>query len=377
MTNTSQLSPFKVIANPESVEVIRTTTGEKAIFSSNWLKLNTFEKKAYDSQVWVDGSYQNNTPTLTSLDVSIDRAEISQEETGNDRLVVHWQDGAKYSYSIDWLWNTSLNPDPIDNLSPVSWTSPRYLKSFDYWKVTNSKDSRDLIECLKCFLVDGFVCVNNVPSEKTAIARLADRISIIQRTHLEDIYPLKVKENPTTFAEISGDVSLHNDLVYKGHPPAVQLVQVLKQATEGGENLFVDGLNIVKQLSREDIELLRTTPVSFVNKSQSVYYRCVKPILVFDLLNNFREIHFNKDKLIFPTHISNKFYYAYKRLETLLEDPQNCDRSFLIPENSIAIYNNLRILHGRKKFVDPNRHYLSCYVCEDELKSLYRILVNH
>lgn len=376
MNKIAESSPFHIITNPEYIEIISTTTEERVCFPSNWLKFNIFRKKADDSEVWVDGSYENNTPMLTPLEAAIEKAQISQQEKDGDRLVVCWQDGSEGQYPLDWLWNTAINPDPIDSLSRVPWNSAKNLQSFDYCKLMYSKDSSYLIECLKYFLVYGLVYVNNVPPEKTAIKSLAERISIIQKTHLEDIYALKVKKNPTNFAEISGDVSLHNDLVYKQHPPAVQLVHILKQAIERGENLFVDGLNIVKQLNQEDIELLRTTPVNFVNKTQSIHYRCVKPILVFDMLNHFQEIHFNKDKTIFPVHISNKFYYAYKHLEELLENPHNCDYSYLIPENSIVIYNNLRVLHGRKRFTDPNRYYLSCYVYEAELKSLYRLLVN-
>lgn len=376
MNKIAESSPFKIITNPEYIEIINTTTEERASFPSNWLKFNIFGKKAHDSEFWADGSYGNNTPLLTPLEVSIESAQISQHENDTDGLIVCWQDGSKHKYPIDWLWNTAINPDPIDSLSRVPWNSPKNLQSFDYSKVMSSKDSSHLIECLKYFLIHGLVYLNNVPPEKTAIKNLGERISIIQNTHIEDIYPLKVKKNPINLGETSSDVTLHNDLVYKQHPPAIQLLHILKQATEGGENLFVDGLNIVRQLNQEDIDLLSTTPVNFVNKTQSVHYRCVKPILVFDLLNHFQEIHFNKDKTIFPVHLSNKFYYAYKRLEELLEDPRNCDYSYVIPENNIVIFNNLRIIHGRKSFTDPNRSYLICYIYEAELKSLYRLLVS-
>lgn len=63
-------SSFKIITTPEYIEIIRTTTEERVCFLSNWLKFNIFRKKADDSEIWVDGSYENNTPLLIPLEAA-------------------------------------------------------------------------------------------------------------------------------------------------------------------------------------------------------------------------------------------------------------------------------------------------------------------
>lgn len=365
---------YEVQNKSQFINVTNLKSNQSVRFSSNWLKFDTLEKNTFDSENWVDGSYQNSTPIGYTVNSLIENAIITKDEKGFNRLTVQWSDGSSYQFILELLWDTVLKSDPIEELKRISWNSPQKLQPFEYDRVIDKKNKSALIDCLKSYFIYGMILISHAPPEKDSIKKIAEYLSVIQTTHLEDIFELRVKPNPINFAEIGNDLSLHNDLVYKQKPPAIQLTHVLKQANQGGENIYVDGLHVIQQLSSREIELLSKFPIIFINKTQSIHYQCKKPVLIFDQNNTFQEIHFNKIKTMFPKDLPNEYYAAYAKLESLLESSENSDPSYLIPENSIVMVDNLRILHGRKKFDDPNRHYLSCYIYDEEVKSLYRTL---
>ena len=48
---------------------------------------------------------------------------------------------------------------------------------------------------------------------------------------------------------------------------------------------------------------------------------------------------------------------------------------FLVPQDGIVIFDNRRVLHGRRPITDPRRHVIGCFLDDDDLRSTYRLLV--
>ncbi len=363
---------FEISLFSDKISMLHRDRGERAVFTSSWLKFNMFEQKAYDSEGWTDGRLQYTMPDSAPVAVTMGNVETVDEAA--TEVVISWVDGTSHTYSVLWLWRTAMHPDPICELSRVPWKNLRDHEVYDFNRVMDKDHAHELFCCLKTYFTYGVVLIKGVPPGPESIRAFAEYVSRIETTQFEDIMELTVKDAPTNLAEVSGPVYLHNDIVFKQHPPAVQLLHVIRQADVGGENLFADGLHVVQQLSHEDQAVLRSTPVYFVNQSRGIHYRSSKPILVYDLVGNFQEIHYNKDKMMFSTDTPGPFYDTYRRLQAILKDPENCDPTYRVPENMLVMMDNLRLLHGRQAFTDTKRYYLSCYLCGDALKNRYRVL---
>jgi alpha-ketoglutarate-dependent taurine dioxygenase len=47
---------------------------------------------------------------------------------------------------------------------------------------------------------------------------------------------------------------------------------------------------------------------------------------------------------------------------------------FLIPQDGIVMFDNRRVLHGRRPVEDARRHVIGCFIDDDDLRSSYRLL---
>jgi gamma-butyrobetaine dioxygenase len=215
--------------------------------------------------------------------------------------------------------------------------------------------------------------LNGAPRDESEILNAATRFSAVQPTHLGETFRLRGTANASNLGETADAISLHIDLVYKQHPPDIQLLHVLKPADEGGENVFVDALQVIEQLEKEDVRLLRTTPVVFMAKSGTVDFRGVHTILAFDDSTRFQSVRHNEHKMVLPVETPIEFYRAFLRFRDIIERQEN-SLSIRLPADSMVIFDNARILHGRRSFKGVDRDVVGCFLSEDDLLSKWRLL---
>jgi alpha-ketoglutarate-dependent taurine dioxygenase len=146
----------------------------------------------------------------------------------------------------------------------------------------------------------GFIA--SVPPHEDGTRAVANRLSTIDRTHLGDLFRLREKAGAIHIGEMSVDIPLHTDMVYKQRVPELQMLHALEAADTGGENVFVDSMALLPDMSEPDIALLRDNPVWFVAQSDTVSFRGLHPVLAFDARRRFRGVHFNEYKLVLPVH---------------------------------------------------------------------------
>jgi alpha-ketoglutarate-dependent taurine dioxygenase len=343
--------------------------GRRVRFQAYWLRLLAAGPGRYAGVAgrWTDGA--NFHPDDDALGGDrIAGAEVDDDGAG---LRVAWAGGGADRFSAGDLWRHAFEADPAEAVEPEPWDAGTAFPSFEHARVMDDDDA--LLELLRFFLRRGLAYLHGVPRREKEIERVAARLSTVQRSHLGDTFTLLWREDSRHLGETPDRIPLHIDMVYKQVPPDLQMLHVLEEAEEGGENVFVDAFHLLSRMDPADVRLLREVPVWFVAESEAVHFRGLHPIVAFDARGRFRGMHYNEYKMVFPVDAPAGLYQAFLRLRRLAADPANAQVARL-PRDSIALFHNLRTLHARLGFRGTRRHLEGCYLSEDDLKSRYRTL---
>jgi alpha-ketoglutarate-dependent taurine dioxygenase len=190
---------------------------------------------------------------------------------------------------------------------------------------------------------------------------------------------------------------------YFEEPPRYQLLHCLRNRVAGGSSIFVDGLHSAFTLSREHpahFATLATTPIPFhyINDGHHLHHsHCtfeLRPCLesegqkeentVFVGVKHHKIASINYAppfQAPLPVTASNGVFEALENFSSILEDPQN-RFEYLLKEGDVAIFDNRRVLHGRREFVElnegkegeTNRWLKGCYLEEDAVLDKRRVL---
>jgi gamma-butyrobetaine dioxygenase len=317
---------------------------------------------------WTDGANFLPGDGDAGAEARIAAAGVAE---GGEALRVAWDDGATHLFPCAVLWGRALEPDPAEAVEPEPWDASTTFPSFNHARVMADDDA--LLEFLHAFLRRGLAFLHGVPRREREIEAVAARVSTLQRSHLGDVFTLLYRGDSRHLGETTDDIPLHIDMVYKQVPPDLQMLHVLEEAEEGGENVFVDAVRLLSLLDAEDARLLREVPVWFVAESETVHFRGLHPVACFDARGRFRGMYYNEYKMAFPVDAPPGLYRAFLRLKRLASDPALA-QVIRLPQDSIALFHNLRTLHARRAFRGTRRHLEGCYLSEDDLKSRYRTL---
>ena len=368
----ARIDVTKMSVEGTHIDVTWSILGTQTRFHSYWLKLLAATDTPYAevAEHWTDGS--NFCAEDNQIQES-DRIETAAVVEQGNTMRVTWQDGTVHVFPLERLWTHVFSTDIIEQVPRIRWDARSEFTAFEYAKVMDPGDDTSLFQFLHTFLQYGLAFLHNVPREEDQITIVANRLSTLQRSHLGDTFTLLPRDKSHHLGETPDHIPPHIDLVYKQKPPDIQMLHVLEQAEIGGENVFVDAFTLIEQMEEEDVRLLREIPVWFVAESETVHFRGLHPILVFDGLHRFQGIHYNEYKMIFPVEASNEFYFAFKRLQQLMKRDENT-QVIRLPQNSIVLFHNLRTLHGRRAFNGGSRYLTGCFISEDDLKSKYRLI---
>jgi alpha-ketoglutarate-dependent taurine dioxygenase len=336
-------------------------------FDSYWLKRLALRKVLYAGTThhWTDGANVWCEPQGILEDDAIEDASVRAGD-----LVVTWRGGPTCRFPLNHLCAQACQSDPPEEVCATPWDDSTF-KFFDHDAVMNPAGNGDLAAFLEAFLRFGIGFIANVPPHEYGTRAVANRLSTIDRTHLGDLFRLREKAGAIHIGEMSVDIPLHTDMVYKQRVPELQMLHVLEAADSGGENVFVDSMALLPDMLEPDIALLRDNPVWFVAQSDAVSFRGLHPVLAFDARRRFRGVHFNEYKLVLPVHLPEAYYFALMRLRRLMNNPVRC-KAVALPSGSVVLFHNLRVLHARRAFTG-GRHVVGCYLSEEDFKSNFRI----
>ena len=366
----STIDPGSLAVAATHVDATWAPQGRRVRLHAYWLRLLAAGSGRYAgvAERWTDGANFHPDPDAAARDERIAAAEAAAD---GRTLRVRWEDGTTHHFAAEEIWQRAFEADPAARVEPEPWDAHTGFPSFEHARVMDDDDA--LCEFLHFFLRRGLAFLHGVPRREKEIERVAARLSTLQRSHLGDTFTLLWREESRHLGETPDGIPLHIDMVYKQVPPDLQMLHVLEEAEEGGENVFVDAFHLLSRLDPDDVRLLREVPVWFVAESETVHFRGLHPIVVYDARGRFQGMYYNEYKMVFPVDAPAGLYHAFLRLRRLAGDPESA-QVVRLPRDSIALFHNLRTLHARLAFRGTRRHLEGCYLSEDDLKSRYRTL---
>jgi gamma-butyrobetaine dioxygenase len=350
--------------------------------------------------IWSDGSQsrfnflwlRDNCPTTLHPDTQervFDQLSISANihplkvSIENDQLLIDWSEQHHHSeFPGSWLRNHAYSGDlkPGNRPASRSWDNSflDQINSVNY--IDLMQDNEALYAWMKQLDQDGLSLVQNMPSTKTALNEVTNRIDYQRQTNFGITFEVKTEPKPTNLAYTALALPLHTDLPNQETPPGYQFLHCLANESAGGESLFADGLRILEELRLEDnehFELLanHAIPFRFHDDEHDIYHH--HPVINLDHQGNIIELKYNAHLAsIFdlPEDIMHDYYLAYRELMARVRSPKY-RITLKLTEGTMAVFDNRRVLHGREAFEPTgNRHLRGCYIDRSEFQSRLRVL---
>jgi gamma-butyrobetaine dioxygenase len=350
--------------------------------------------------IWSDGSQshfhflwlRDNCPTTLHSDTQervFDQLSVSADihpvkvSIENDELLIDWSEQDHHSdFSGSWLRTHAYSGDlkPENRPASRSWDNRflDHINSVNY--IDLMQDNETLYEWMKQLDRDGLILVRNMPSTQTALNEVTNRIDYQRQTNFGVTFEVKTEPKPINLAYTSLALPLHTDLSNQETPPGYQFLHCLANESAGGESTFADGLKILEDLREEDkgcFELLthHAVPFRFHDDEHDIYHH--HPIINLDHQGNIIELKYNAHLAsIFdlPEDVMHDYYLAYRELMARVRSPKY-RIALKLTEGTMAVFDNRRVLHGRKAFEPTGRRYLrGCYIDRTEFQSRLRVL---
>lgn len=174
-----------------------------------------------------------------------------------------------------------------------------------------------------------------------------------------------------------GEIGPHTEGVAYQVPPQYLALFCVTPAEIGGETCIYDGLKVFTGLDRSQWDFCCNEHFDFMtegNYAGESKQHSVKPIV---LRNEKDQLQFNFSSNFFTYGDVNPVSHSVELEESesgllggivsqIMSECEQNEMSIRIPENTLLIWDNYRMLHGRKGFADPNRHLRRFWLMDKE-----------
>ncbi|XP_023707783.1 gamma-butyrobetaine dioxygenase isoform X2 [Cryptotermes secundus] len=370
-----------------SMITIGTSTGEQHQYPSVWLRDNCQCPKCFNTTM------QSRTVDWKYFDINIKPTHVMAEE---NQLKLVWNDGHESDYDLNWLLERSFTENVRKEwmkqhypMTRISWGTVDFnkiLKKYDFNDILNSDAT--LLDWLENIATYGIALIDNTPPQEDQLRRVADRVGFIRRTQYGEEYMVKHQPGTSNLAYTSGNLQMHTDLPYYDYKPGINMLHCLVQTEgTGGENQVTDAMHVAEKLKREKPEVykvLTETPVEWCDIGQESGYSFHSlyrtPVILNDSNGDFLRADYSQQQrdshFSVPLDQVIPWYEAHAAFTEELYNPENTVY-FKLKEREILVFDNIRLLHGRKGYEDKpsnTRHLVGSYVDWDVAYSRIRVL---
>ncbi len=321
---------------------------------------------------------QNNLQRLYEPSLIDQSLSIMDVIVKDKFLNITFSDGVNGNINIDEIYDEINFIDCIPHKK--IWEKTDKLQIFDNKKI--HQDKNNLIEMLHSFYEYGYVIIENTKAEESEVINFAEKIGPVRTTNWGKLFNVVSKPNPNDLAYTALELKSHSDNPYRKPVPGIQLLHCIANESTGGDSSLVDGFSVAEFLKEnyEDFyEILTQTNVNFKFTDVDVILENKSKLIELDSDGNFKQISFS-GRLDYVPLLNDKnlelFYKARKCMYELCNSDQ-FKIKFRLSKGMIAMFDNLRTLHGRTKF-DPNtgfRHLQGCYIDHDATEGKLRRLL--
>jgi len=372
---TGSLAVKRVWSEPDLLS-IEWADGQRSAFASLWLRDNLREDRdRHSGQRLIDVADLPENPRIRSAVIRDGAVEVEWETESRTA-----------SFDLAWLLAQASNRSPDRaEFKPRRWLDGAKLdavRDFRWATYREALSSRSLrAEWLTRLLQDGIAFLSEMPAEESAIFEAASLAGRVLETNYGMAFDVRSVPQPENLAYSDLGLGLHTDNPYREPVPGFQVLHAVVTSPAGGESLFGDGFAIaehVRAAAPDDFTLLARTAVPFLYRSQDAELYAERPLIQLSCAGEVTAVHYN-NRSIAPLRPAPRdvgpFYRAYRRFAALLREP-GFQLRFRLRDGDLAVFDNLRILHGRLPFssLKHPRHLRGCYLSRDSVYSEAAVL---
>lgn len=283
-------------------------------------------------------------------------------------------DGHHSTYAPGWLRGFAApEPDPV---APRLWTEGFDVARFDFAAIASDPETER--DWLAAVARDGIALVTGSPVTPETVCAIAETFGFVRETNYGRLFDVRSVEKPTNLAFTAAGLMVHTDNPYRDPVPGLQLLHCLENETDGGGSLFVDGFQAAERLRREDpdaFRILSATWLPFRFHDATVDLQARAPMITLDDRGRVITIRYNNRSIApadLPAENLPAFYRAYRAFSHLLRHPE-VEVTLRLAPGDCVVFDNMRVLHGRKGFTPGRRWLQGCYADKDALFGRLRL----
>lgn len=389
--------------------------GTNGLFPYVWLRDCSLDSKTYA----IGSAMKGRLHFMRDFDVNIRPLHLNLNKNDNC-VLIQWPGDVLSRYEQSWLKTRCPgNAHVRENRREIYlgaervrlWMRPQIEQRLRRFTQSEFfKDDKTLHDFLMAVCVDGIAILKGKPSDgavkpedsRNMLARIAQRIGILQRNHFGDIYEVCPKPDASNMAYANtNELPYHTDFPSLQNPPQLQMLYAHNRSEcGGGLSMFVDGFELAQQMARrhpENFQLLCSLPLEFIEQGYDVHtlmdgsqerfdYHMVARHPTFKLDNNgYRVVCVQFGNVMrswFIDHpdplLVQKLYDALKLFTELCYEPDN-QLIFPLENGDTVLWANTRLLHARSGYQlvgvpSRERHMFGCYFGWDIVKSSIRVI---
>jgi len=341
--------------------------GTRLRLSWTWLR-----DHARDSGSYLESAHQR----LVSPD-TVATAGPGSAALDGDRLIVSWDDGPTAPFDARFLRSlgdqrqaTATGP------SAKAWTGSDMtarLGRFDGADIVASDDV--LRDALNHVWRDGLIVIESVPTTSTATRDVLERFGYLRSTIFGDLWEFGSDGELDDTASTSLAITPHTDGTYSHDAPGLLGLHCHVSAASGGHNVFVDANKLADGLSDSAHDLLRTVEIPGQYIGDGAHLMARRPTLRYesDRLVQVSYNHHDRAPFVLPEPAMSRLYAALREFDSLANEHQLQFELALRP-GDMALFDNWRLLHGRRAF-QGERRIAGGYINREDVESTTRRLV--
>jgi gamma-butyrobetaine dioxygenase len=412
--------PFRQVAAPVKV-------GSDGL---SWLPL--FLRDSCPCPLCVDPSSKQKNFQTTDIPTRIDVASSRVLKNGDTQI--RWRNDlpgfvnhvSVFPESFFKLHSSQseFNMDRSLNMLPRLWDRKRITNEFEYIDYEDyMTEDKHLHRALLNLVKNGLLLLRNVPESEKSVENIALRIGNIRDTFYGRTWDVKSVPQAKNVAYTQKYLGLHMDLLYMANPPGIQFLHCIKNTCAGGSSLFSDSFQAAASLDPTDFTTLSRNEVQYQYRNAGEHYFFSHPVIEhtghirgqtgqntlpeqvdcdelgpedsklgleaqWRARNLQRILHVNYSPPFQANFMpwidsGNELdFVAFTRLKRALyrfaqrvEHPTSL-YEYRLQEGECVIFNNRRVLHGRRQFdAGAGERWLKgAYVDTDVFMSRWRVL---
>ncbi|TGO12459.1 hypothetical protein BTUL_0088g00360 [Botrytis tulipae] len=383
------------VKSPSSPEIISHDTQAIKVNGVSYPPL--FLRDSCTCHTCVDPSTKQKNFQTSDIPPNIKATATTKGENGD--LTISWEDdipgyGPEHVSSFSKKFfetHSSLkayHSDRHNDVKPIRWDSKTIAQKLQYVTFDDYINSEEgLFRALIMLRDYGLLILRDVPESETSVVDIAKRIGNLRDTFYGVTWDVKSVPQPKNVAYTSQYLGLHMDLLYMANPPGFQFLHCLRNTCSGGSSIFSDAFHAARQLDKDNYIQLSTKKVGYHYRNAGEHYHYKHPVISKHSEkggnapspndNNIQYINYSPP---FQATFDEPFgslpiAKALRQFASRVEASENMFE-YRLQEGECVVFNNRRVLHGRKEFDTSagERWFKGAYIDTDVFRSRYRVL---